>query len=1657
MSSIDERVVKMSFDNAKFEAGVTQTINSLKKLSDSLKTIGTTSGLGDIEKAANKINFQGLTSAIDSLKSKLAFSDGASGFKNIENEANKISFGPLGSAVEGIKSRLSSITDAPSRALDFFKEKLGFKGADAGLNNIEAASNKVKFEGPSNAADVLSRKLQHFPGATDGFNEIERASSKVHFSGITEALGSLTAHFSSLTVVATSALATISSKATSTGLQMAKSFTLGPIIDGFKEYATNLNSIQTILANTQASGAGLKDVNKALNELNHYSDLTIYNFSQMAKNIGTFTAAGVDLKTSTQAIKGIANLAALSGSNSEQASTAMYQLSQAIAAGRVSLQDWNSVVNAGMGGTVFQRALANTAQAMGTLKKGTVDLVGPMKNVSINGESFRESITAKPGQQSWLTSDVLTKTLSQFTGDLSDAQLAAMGFNDQQIKAIQQTAVTAKKAATEVKTISQVFDVAKEAIGSGWSATFQTIFGDFEEAKSLFTSVSTSINNFIGTNAKARNDVLADWKELGGRTELIKGIQNVFEDLKAAIAPIHDAFREIFPRKTGQDLFDLTERFVNFTDKLKMGPEIAHDVQRTFSGFFAVLDIGKQVVSGVVSVLGDLLGASASGSGGILNFTGTIGDFLVSVDKALKEGNRLSNFFDGLGHVLSVPIQLLSDLAGALGNLFSGEKDSGGISSSMDDMTASLNPLTMALHGVSAAWHGFLDVLSNVTDQIGPAVQEIGKSFGGVGEAIANAFANADYEKIFQIIQTTLIGGIFFAIKKGFSKGINFNIGGGVVKNLAGSLETLTGSLKSMQRGINAATLVEISAAIGVLAAGVLTLSTIDPKRLGSAMTAVAVGLGQLVAAMALLTKVGGAASFLTMPFIAASLILLAGAVDTLAIAMKIFSKMKWEELAKGLTGVGGALVALGIGVRAVGPSITLVAPGILAVAAAMNLLALAMKIFATMKWEEIAKGLVGVGGGLTAIGIGTKFIGPSILLIGPGLIATAAGLNLLALAVKGFGSMNLVTLAKGIGGIAASLVAIGLAIQTIPPTVALQAAGLVILGVALTEIAGAVALMGGMSMGKLAKGIGAIGASLVVLAAGLTLMTGTLPGAAALVAAATGLAILTPVLGILGNLKFSTIAKGLAVIGASIAVLALAGTFAAPGLTALGIAMIPLAAAAVLASSAVYLLASGLAKLGGEGSKGITAALVAMTAFVAAFPGLVINFLKGLVEILAQIAKIAPDIVDSMIKIVESLIDVVIEAAPKMAEAVVALIEAFLKVLNDTAPDIIDSGWKLLLNFLSGIANNIGKVTETVGQIILNFLTALASNIGQIVAAGANLLVKFLEGLISNFPKMIDAGARAIVSFLNGVATNIPDVVQAAVHLVAEFVRGIAENIGQVIRAGANLIIKILEGIGDNVKRVAKAATDMVSDFFDAAVKASLDLIDAGARAVLNFLNGVASAIRKYGPEFGKAGANIASAIIEGCLGGIDNLAGQIPSKLAGIAGDAIKSFGKKLGIGSPSKEFMKLGQYTMQGLVIGIDNSAPAVNRSLESSAEDMIDTMANTLRVVPDILDGLIDMDPVITPVLDLTSVEQGAKKLGDLSNVIPITAAASFIQAATISASQDQSQNVSEDTPVAPVTEVKFEQNNYSPEALSSLDIYRQTQNQLAQAKNALGLP
>lgn len=341
--------------------------------------------------------------------------------------------------------------------------------------------------------DRLKKALK-FDNAGKSLENVSKAAKSVDMSGLNSAVDTVKAKFSALDVVAVTALANITNSALNAGKNIAKSLTIDPISSGFKEYELQMNSVQTILANTASKGTTMADVTSALDELNEYADLTIYNFAEMTKNIGTFTAAGVDLEKSVSAIKGIANLGAMSGSTSAQVSTAMYQLSQALATGRVSLMDWNSVVNAGMGGEQFQNALKRTAEHFGSDVDGMIKKYG----------SFRESLT----QGGWLTAEVLTETLNQIGGAYSKADLIQQGYTESQAEAITKMAETATEAATKVKTFTQLMGTMKEAAGSGWAKTWQIILGDFEEAKEFFTGLSDYFGEMIGNSADARNNVL---------------------------------------------------------------------------------------------------------------------------------------------------------------------------------------------------------------------------------------------------------------------------------------------------------------------------------------------------------------------------------------------------------------------------------------------------------------------------------------------------------------------------------------------------------------------------------------------------------------------------------------------------------------------------------------------------------------------------------------------------------------------------------------------------------------------------------------------------------------------------------------------------------------------------------------------------------------------------------------------------------------------------------------------------------------------------------------------------------------------------------------------------------------------------------------------
>lgn len=398
-------------------------------------------------------------------------------------------------------------------------------------NTVDSRVVEMRFDNKnfeSNVAqsmstlDKLKAKL-NLSGASKGLENLDKAVKNTNMSGLASGIETVNAKFSAMQVIGMTALSRITNAAMTAGKNMVSALTINPVKDGLNEYETQINSVQTILANTQKEGTNVKMVNAALDELNTYADKTIYNFTEMTRNIGTFTAAGVKLNTSVKSIQGIANLAAVSGSTSQQASTAMYQLSQALAAGKVSLMDWNSVVNAGMGGQVFQDALIRTSENLKTGAKEAINTYG----------TFRESLT----KSGWLTTEVLTETLNQFAGAYSKADLMSQGYSEKQAEDITKMAKTAMDSATKVKTFTQLIDTLKERLGSGWTETWRLFIGDFEEAKSLWTGVSDVLGTFIDNMSNARNAVI--------KSAMGKGLGAMGKELTKAFNGINEAAKTV--------------------------------------------------------------------------------------------------------------------------------------------------------------------------------------------------------------------------------------------------------------------------------------------------------------------------------------------------------------------------------------------------------------------------------------------------------------------------------------------------------------------------------------------------------------------------------------------------------------------------------------------------------------------------------------------------------------------------------------------------------------------------------------------------------------------------------------------------------------------------------------------------------------------------------------------------------------------------------------------------------------------------------------------------------------------------------------------------------------------------------------------------------
>ena len=870
---------------------------------------------------------------------------------------------------------------------------------------VKMRLDNSQFEQGINKTSGLLSKLKqalNLDKSVESINNVDKAVSGVSFNPLTSGLQGVQSGFNAMGAVAFSVLNRMTNAAIDAGKSITNALTAS-VRDGFAEYETQMNAVQTILANTQSKGSTIDDVNSALDTLNTYADKTIYNFTEMTRNIGTFTAAGVDLQTSVDSIKGIANLAAVSGSSSAQASQAMYQLSQAIAAGKVQLMDWNSVVNAGMGGEVFQNALKRTAENFGTNVDGMIQKYG----------SFRESLT----EGGWLTTDVLTETLKQLSGAYTEADLVSQGYTEEQAKQIVQLANTAEGAATDVKTFSQLIDTTKEALGSGWTNTFEIIFGDFEEAKELWSSVANVISDVVNRSSESRNNLLQGWKDLGGRTELIKGLSNVFESLGKVLSTVGNAFRKVFPPTTSQQLMDITKAFTSFTESLVPSESTLNKIGRVAEGVFSVFDIGVQAVKAVGEAISTAFGSDSMGGllDNLLDIAAGFGDWLVGLDNSIKQFGIFEGVAKKVGTAVSSVLGLFSSFTGGISSMGS---TIGSIASTIGSTIGSIastigNTLGGAFERVKNV---ISDVLTWITDNISGG--DIFAGLAGGGIFLAAQKIGGAFDKIKEVFED-LFGNGAEKLKKG--AGVFDEILGGLQE----SLNAFTGSVKAF-------TLVEIAGSIALLVDSMEKIAALSGGEVVGGVSAIGGLMTELNISLKSITKTMKGVKTTDLIKTGAALIEFAKAVDMLANAMSTIGNLNWDEIAKGLTGMGGAMAELVAAAK--GLSYTKVdlktAGSLIAMAQAVKMVADPLKKLGNMSWDQVGKGLSAMGGALTEMGTVTGLLGrfgKHNISAAVSMVITAKSLGDIADAFGSFSSYDWGEIGRGLTAMGGALGEVGL------------------------------------------------------------------------------------------------------------------------------------------------------------------------------------------------------------------------------------------------------------------------------------------------------------------------------------------------------------------------------------------------------------------------------------------------------------------------------------------------------------------------------------------------------------------------------------------------------------------------------------------------------
>lgn len=1379
---------------------------------------------------------------------------------------------------------------------------------------------------------------------------------------------------------------------------------MGQLGEGFTKFGQKTNSVGTMLA----QGFSLDEVNEQISKLTWFADETSYSLTDMTENVAKFTATGQGLEDSADALQGIALWAALSGQNAQKASSAMYQLSQALGSGQMRKEDYKSIQNLSMDTDEFRQIALDTAIAVGTLTK-TED--GLYKSLVGGKEAFSKSQFADHlTEDAWFTTDVMMGVYRKYASAVNQIYEYTEEHGvtaSEAIKALGDTVdvfgMKAFKAGQEARTWEDVVGSVQDAVSSQWLTSYEYIFGNYEQVKELWTQLANDLWDVFAGGGEIRNSILENWNLLGGRDDLLAGFWDLFYGVQDVMNAISEAIREVFffgslndedsdwdgvIAKRAERLASFTKTFKEFAEKIRPSEKALTGLRNTFKGLFSVVglvvDVFKAVGKGIVDIVKYIM-PSGDFLGGILSVTGGVGEMIFKFRQWVNESGVLTTAVGKVVDVVKKGVDFIRDkldvfvswvtpkwesIKEALGDFgtFLGDKLPSvktaitNFFSTIKDFFRTQGESASETAGdiwskMSEGFTKFADKVKEIWAKISPFINtllnEIKEMAGAIWDSLKGVFdGSGDISNVMDAVNTFFSIGIFAGIKTLIDKFKELkDDAGGFLEAGVDALEGLQGVLSAYQTNLKADTLLKIAEAVGVLAASLLVVSLIDSEKLTNAALAIGGLMTALVAANIAMSNFGNT-----------------GGITTL-FGKDGLSLSKAGSNFGNLIGMAAAVMVLATAAAKLGQlDAGAVEQGVSAVSLLISEMVVAMQLLKTNFSGKFASG--------SFESDATNMVKTAIT-----LVAFAFAVKKLAGAVEDIGKMRWQDGLKGTLAVMGLMVTLGLTMNKANIDLS-KGAGFTAMAGGIVIMAQAAKTLAGVKTNDLIKAVSSMELLLVTMGA-IGAYAGDAEHLTALgfsfVEMAGAIVILTTAVGMLGSMNLNTLVQGLGAVTVALvefyAVLTAMpddSKTKATSILAIAAALIPLSVSLkLLGTMNLGAIAASLGALAGAfvifgaAAKLIKAdeamTLLTMAKGVALFGVGVAAVGVGLAFFASGLAGIAVSGSAAAVAI-GAIGSAIIMLIPLLAKAAAAAIISFAETLRDGAPILIDAVVEIALSAMEGLKEVVPAAVELVLTILESTLESLATHIGPIADHLITIIVDVIHVVASRMPEIMMAVVELVGGFLDGLAQvfealtpeKLAELILGITMLVGMF-KIIAEASIDIKTAAVTIGLMLVLVAGISACFYALQDVDGVNALAQATSISEVMLAMAG---VIKLLQGIpiTSALKAIA-EMDLMVANM--AIVLAAMGGLSRIDGL--SELINDGAAFLTDLGKGIGgfVGA-----------IIGGIGAGISDSFPTIADNLAEFGKRVQPFLESMSGVTKETTDGISNLTGAL---LKLTAAE------------------------------------------------------------------------------------